>query len=136
LFSCPKPAPEVGGKVDLCEVVDHMSNRYKTIAFWLAICLILFALLLFKEEKKEGPEKITYAEFLEFARTADISNVTLQAKESTGIESGVTIRGERTVDAAEGGTKSVEFETFTTDVGIHEVLQEQGIPYSEKAYES
>ena len=112
-----------------------MSNKYKTIAFWLAICLILFALLLFKEEKKEGPEKITYAEFLEFARTADISNVTLQAKESTGIESGVTIRGERTVDDAEGGTKSVEFETFTTDTAIHEVLKEEGIAYSEKPYE-
>ena len=102
----------------------NINNKYKTIALWMVICLVLFALLLFREEKKPEPEKITYGEFLDYARNGQISKLSLQAKEPGGSNSGWVIRGELT------GARP--FESFTTDRDIHTILRENNVPYSEE----
>ena len=101
-------------------------NRYKTIAFWAVIGALLVSLLLFRQDKQIQPERLTYAEFLDYVRNGQVTKVTLQANEVTGIDSGVTISGELT------GAR--EFESFTTDSDIHNVLKENDVQYSEKPY--
>ncbi len=106
------------------------SNKYKTLAFWVVIAVLLVTIVLFKENKQTQPEKLSYAEFLDYVKKGDITKVELQAKEVTGIESGVTIKGERTEP-----TGSRPFESFTTDSEIHRILKENNVLYSEKPYE-
>ena len=102
------------------------SNKYRTIAFWAVIATLLVLLLVFRQEKQEQPEKFTYGEFLDYVRNGQITSVTLQANEITGIASGFNIRGELT-----GNRK---FESFTTDADIHNMLKENNVHYSEKPY--
>jgi len=116
-----------GGRGAFRGIVSRMnSNRYKTIAFWAVISVLLVSLLLFRQDKQVQPDKLTYAEFLDYARNGQVTKVTLQANEVTGIDSGVSIVGELT-----GGR---EFESFTTDADIHKVLKENDVQYSEKPY--
>ncbi len=103
------------------------SNRYRTIAFWLVLVLILFALLLFKEDKEVKPDEITYAEFMDHVKKGNVTKVELQNKQITGIDSGVVLQGE-----ISGGRK---FKSFTTDADIHRVLKENNVQYSEKPYD-
>ncbi len=103
------------------------SNKYKAIAFWTVMGVLLISILLFRENKEVEPDKLTYAEFLDYVRNGQVTKVTLQAHEITGIDSGVTIAGELT-----GGR---EFESFTTDADIHRVLKENDVQYSEKPYD-
>lgn len=102
----------------------NMNNKYKTIALWMVICLVLFVILFFREEKKPEPEQITYGEFLDYARNGQITKLSLQAKEPGGINSGWIIIGELT------GARP--FESFTTDRDIHQILRENNVPYSEQ----
>ncbi|UCD58898.1 MAG: ATP-dependent metallopeptidase FtsH/Yme1/Tma family protein, partial [Candidatus Hydrogenedentota bacterium] len=102
------------------------SNRYKTVAFWAVMAVLLVTILLFRENKQTAPEKLTYAEFLDYVRNGQVTKVNLQANEATGIDAGVTIRGEL--------TGSRPFETFTTDSEIHTILKENNVQYSEKPY--
>ncbi len=90
------------------------------------MAVLLVTILFFHESKQTPPTKITYAEFLDYAKNGQVSEVTLQANESGGINTGVTIRGELT------GNKP--FETFTTDPDIHKILKDDNIQYSEKPY--
>ena len=101
------------------------SNKYKTIAFWLVIVVIVFALLLFRNEKEIKPDVLDYAELLDYLRNGQVTTVVLQARNEIG--SGVTISGELS-----GGRK---FESFTTDTDIHNVLQEHNVQYSEKPHD-
>ncbi|MBI5118145.1 ATP-dependent metallopeptidase FtsH/Yme1/Tma family protein [Candidatus Poribacteria bacterium] len=102
------------------------SNRYKTIAFWLVMGVLLVTILLFRENKQVQPEKLTYAEFLDYVKNGQVTKVTLQANESGGINSGVILRGELT------GNRS--FESFTTDADIHKILKDSNVQYSEKPF--
>ncbi len=101
-----------------------MNNKYKTIALWAVICLVLFAVLLFREDKQVEIQEITYGEFLDYARDGQVSELVLQAKEPGGIDSGWTISGKLSGDR--------QFESFTTDNNIHTILRENSVPYSEK----
>jgi cell division protease FtsH len=103
------------------------NNRYKTLAFWIVIGVLLVTILLFRENKQTQPTKFTYAEFLDYVRNGQVTKVELQAREVTGIESGVIIKGEL--------TGSRPFESFTTDSEIHKILRENNVQYSEKPYE-
>jgi cell division protease FtsH len=102
------------------------SNRYKTIAFWVVMGVLLLTILLFRENKQVQPEQLTYAEFLDFVRNGQVTKVTLQANEATGIGAGVSIKGELS------GNRP--FESFTTDSDIHKILKENGVQYSEQPY--
>jgi cell division protease FtsH len=102
-------------------------KKFKTLAFWLVLVLILFALLLFKEDKEVKPDEITYAEFTDYGMKGDITKVNLQNKQMTGIDAGVILTGELS-----GGRK---FKSFTTDPDIHNFLQENLIAYTEKPYD-
>jgi cell division protease FtsH len=102
------------------------SNKYKTIIFWALMAVLLVTILFFRESKQTPPTKITYAEFLDYVRNGQVTEVTIQANEAGGINTGLTIRGELT------GNKP--FETFTTDPEIHTILKENNVQYSEKPY--
>jgi cell division protease FtsH len=102
------------------------SNKYKTVIFWALMGVLLIALLVFRENKQAKPDEFTYAEFLDYVRNGQVNKVTLQANEATGIESGITIKGELS------GNR--EFVTFTTDPDVHKILKESNVQYSEKPY--
>ncbi|RJP24659.1 MAG: ATP-dependent metallopeptidase FtsH/Yme1/Tma family protein [Candidatus Abyssobacteria bacterium SURF_5] len=102
------------------------SNKYKTIVFWVLMAVLLVTILFFHESKQAPPTKITYAEFLDYVRNGQVTEITLQANESGGINTGVTIKGELS------GNKP--FETFTTDPDIHTILKENNVQYAEKPY--
>ncbi|GAB4340187.1 MAG: ATP-dependent zinc metalloprotease FtsH [Candidatus Abyssubacteria bacterium] len=102
------------------------SNKYKTIIFWALMGVLLIVLLVFRENKQAKPDEFTYAEFLDYVRNGQVNKVTIQANEATGIESGITIRGELS------GNR--EFVSFTTDPDLHKILKENNVQYSEKPY--
>ena len=102
------------------------SNRYKTIAFWVVMGVLLLTILLFRENKQVQPRKLTYAEFLDLVKNGQVTRVTLQANEATGIGAGVTIKGELSGNEA--------FESFTTDAEIHKILKESSVQYDEDPY--
>jgi cell division protease FtsH len=102
------------------------SNKYKTVIFWSLMAVLLVTILFFHESKQAPPTKITYAEFLDYAKNGQVNQVTLQANEAGGLNTGVTIKGDLT------GNKP--FETFTTDPDIHQILKKYNIQYAEKPY--
>jgi len=90
----------------------------------MGVLVVMF--LLFKENKQVPPERLTYAEFLDYVHNGQVSKVALQANEASGIGSGIILKGELT-----GGRA---FETFTTDPQIHNILKENNVQYSEKPF--
>ncbi len=102
------------------------ANRYKTVAFWAIMAVLLVVVLLFRENKQAPPDDISYGEFLDHVKNGQVTKVTLQANEATGIGSGVTITGDL--------TGSRPFKTFTSDPAIHDILKENNVQYSEKPY--
>jgi cell division protease FtsH len=103
------------------------SNKYKTLAFWVVIGVLLITIVLVREKKQTQPEPLKYAEFLDYVRKGEVSWVELQASEITGIDSGVLIKGELSGRGP--------FESFTTDPEIHNILKENSVSYEEKPYE-